>query len=114
MAEGLIPYVYRTIKRSKSRRRYECITLGKPQSLETNYSRCAELIPTNGNAHLGPPPERMAGVLHVEHPADHRRCRSVEDFSGGLHSPNKEKRPGSSKELVRFRSNSFLSCISGA
>ncbi|XP_010251933.1 PREDICTED: uncharacterized protein LOC104593665 [Nelumbo nucifera] len=110
MAEGLIPYVYRAIKRSRSRRKYECITLGRVQTFPAyNYG---EFPATSGHYYLGPPPEKMEAGLH-EQPGP-RRYRSMGGFSSARFYPKEDKGPGLSKDMVRFSSNRFLSCITGA
>ena len=104
--EGLIPLVYKAIKRNNTRRKYKCLSQGPAQSFQV-----AEF---NSHAYLTPPPDKVH-----EGWMDHRSCKSVDHrFSGRYLSPVRKKEEARlSKEVVGFRSHrnrSMFSCMSGA
>ncbi|CAL9150289.1 unnamed protein product, partial [Musa hybrid cultivar] len=97
--EGLIPYIYRAIKRRKARKYY--------RSLSTVSSQW--FGDTNTQRFLRPPPIKLGG-FHQEQNR-HRRHRSLEDFSS--------KRVGGGRgrlaKQTRFGWFSrMFSCITGA
>ncbi|KAF8402433.1 hypothetical protein HHK36_013389 [Tetracentron sinense] len=110
--EGLIPIVYKAIKRNKTRRKYKCLSSGATQTYNipdfyiTGHTPMTLTPP--------PPPPEKVSRFHGEG-NNHRRHKSVEEFSGGgFFSP--EKAPRLSKEAVGFRSHRMFSfsCINGA
>ncbi|XP_010277829.1 PREDICTED: uncharacterized protein LOC104612189 [Nelumbo nucifera] len=107
--EGLIPLVYKAIKRSNTRRKYECLSSGQAAK---GYN-LAELQ-TDRHIYLGPPPEKFPELN--EKYDGRRRSKSVKEFSaGGFYSPQPTgKGPRLSKELAGFRSHRMFSCINGA
>ncbi|XP_019052647.1 PREDICTED: uncharacterized protein LOC109114432 [Nelumbo nucifera] len=106
--EGLIPLVYKTIKRSNTRRKYKCLSSGAAQG----YNHAAD-FQADRHIYLGPPPEKFAG-LNEEY-TGHLRSQTVKELSGGFFSSQPTvKEPRLSKQLVRFRSYRMFSCINGA
>ena len=100
--EGLIPYIYRAIKRRKAPRYYRSMSTGASQWFG---------IP-NTNKFLRPKPIKL-GSFH-EDQNGHRRQYSSEDFSEPPFSPDKAGRHGRLVKETRFGSSRFLACITGA
>jgi len=114
--EGLLPLVYKAIKRNKTRRQYECLSSGT--SLGYNISM-AEMYPQT-QEHVLQNQTHAQKVFHhhhnESHKIGHRRYNSVGDhFDYGFQSS--QMRTGvdapSSNKLVRFRSQRMFSCITG-
>ncbi|KAK1293848.1 hypothetical protein QJS10_CPA16g00039 [Acorus calamus] len=104
--EGLIPCIYRAIKRKKSRRYYKCLSTGQAYHASDNH----------GLKFLGTPPPEKIGGFNGGHDAAHRRHRSMEVFPGEFYnSPDKSLGPPRlSKEGVGFRSyRAAFACIGG-
>ncbi|CAA7396599.1 unnamed protein product [Spirodela intermedia] len=105
--EGIIPYVYREIKRRRTRSRYVCLSSEGAQKLgSTDFG-------TAGAACRLPQPPETAGGFHGENVHGHRRHRSMEDFSVEL------SQDGYARELplgkgASFRSSRMLPFIAGA
>lgn len=99
--EGLIPIVYKSLKKKKIQRRYECLSSGAAQpynvgdfyavDFDDHDRRKQELMTESG----------VGGAFH-------RRCNSVQ---GDRTSMDDAYKP---KQLVRFRSHRMLSCLSAA
>ncbi|CAA6660268.1 unnamed protein product [Spirodela intermedia] len=94
--EGIIPYVYREIKRRRTRSRYVC--------LSSEGARSSDPPTSDSGCRLPPPPANVHG---------HRRHRSMEDFSVEL------SQDGYARELplgkgASFRSSRMLPFIAGA
>ncbi|RVW69061.1 hypothetical protein CK203_052175 [Vitis vinifera] len=98
--EGLIPVVYKAIKRSKTRRQYECLSSGAAQS----YNIPDFYVSSQNYVNTESPSEKIAG-FHAER-NDHRRHKSVGDYSNQFFSvEDRVKGAGSPplppKKLVR-------------
>ncbi|XP_004503031.1 uncharacterized protein [Cicer arietinum] len=100
--EGLLPLVYKAIKKNRTRRQYECLSSGTASyniSMAEIYSQNQI---TSENNNIG-----------------HRRYKSVgagSHFANGFQfsqTTNGSVSPSSSKQLVRFRSHRIFSCITG-
>ncbi|KAG9446872.1 hypothetical protein H6P81_013000 [Aristolochia fimbriata] len=110
--EGLIPLVYRAIKKSNTRRKYRCLSHGPVQRLHSFDSH------VNTHLYLPPPPppptttEKYAG--YEEGSFRHRRYHSFHDIPGD-YSPEMGRRDEGrlTKEVGGFRSHRFFSCVSG-
>ncbi|CAL9122474.1 unnamed protein product [Musa textilis] len=128
--EGLLPLIYRTIKRKKSRRYYRCLSSGDAAAA----FGVAE-SGSNGSTCMIPPPETHKAALEMAQldidrrtsttvpvPSDnlsgsdqgrshghHRRYASLQEFS---HASFMETPPPSTS-FSRARSHRVLSCISG-
>ncbi|TKY73729.1 hypothetical protein E2542_SST02485 [Spatholobus suberectus] len=111
--EGLLPLVYKAIKKNRTRRQYECLSSGA--ALSYNISM-AEMYPqTQEHVLQNQTPTQKVPHRHEDHKIGHRRHKSVGDFGNGFQSP--QMRTGvdspSSNKLVRFRSQRMFSCITG-
>ncbi|XP_031094262.1 uncharacterized protein LOC115998751 [Ipomoea triloba] len=122
--EGLIPLVFRTIKRTRTRRQYQCLSSGGAadggafniQDFYPNgyYGGGGNMISQNDYGYNG---DRRKGGENVG--ADgrrHRRHMSLQvEYSGGF-SPERGAAAASksSKQLVRFKSHRMFSCVTGA
>lgn len=108
MMEGLIPMVYKAIKKNKTRRQYECLSSGAARSYNT-----AEFFINDkrNDMFMTPSSDNIA-----DRKPSHRRYKSVEDFSGHFSTVDRRKSVGEpqQKQLVRFRSQRLFSCVSGA
>ncbi|XP_061369896.1 uncharacterized protein LOC133312672 [Gastrolobium bilobum] len=110
--EGLLPLVYRAIKKHKTRRQYECLSSGAVLSYNNFYPQ----IQDRGYVQE---PSIQRVVVDDRSQIGHRRYNSVGDnFSGGFYSPQQRtsRLAGSpaSKQLARFRSLKIFSCMTGA
>ncbi|KAK4354847.1 hypothetical protein RND71_027041 [Anisodus tanguticus] len=113
--EGLIPLVYKTIKRSKTRRRYECLSFGAantynienfyPNNGYINSSKEFEMSSVNDQKVVG-------GGGQAENNC-HRRTQSVHvGYTGGVSL--EDSTPAKDKQLVKFRSHRrMFSCVTG-
>ncbi|KAL6961692.1 hypothetical protein U1Q18_031520 [Sarracenia purpurea var. burkii] len=118
--EGLIPLVYRTLKKTKIRRQYKCLSTGAAQSYNItdfyaaegygSYSQHATPLPENTGAIGGVHAESTNGLHHRSNGHHHRRHKSI---SSGAEFSTPESMV-KSKQIVRFHSNRFLSCVTGA
>ncbi|KAK4421925.1 hypothetical protein Salat_2143200 [Sesamum alatum] len=111
--EGLIPMVYKSIKKTRTRRQYECLSSGATQTYNIEdfcakgddddrygFSRNEYLMTSEGG--------RLPGFRG----AHHRRYNSVHvDRVGSFASEDGAYKP---KQLVRFRSQRLFSCVTGA
>ncbi|KAG2722359.1 hypothetical protein I3760_02G124900 [Carya illinoinensis] len=108
--EGLIPMVYKAIKRNRVRRKYRCLSSGDAQS----YNIADFYINDQSHVYTLPSTQKIGGGLHIERNG-HRRHSSVGDYGVGF-SPPEGKRMESApapKGLVRFRSHRLFSCVTG-
>ncbi|KDP29545.1 hypothetical protein JCGZ_19258 [Jatropha curcas] len=97
--EGLIPLVYKALKKSRTRGQYECLSSGSALA----YINEAEIF-------LKPSSENQRGNSNnAGRKKLHRRYSSVEDLSMSVASPYSPPQ----KQLVRFRSHRMFSCVTG-
>lgn len=101
--EGLIPMVYKSLKQNKTRSRYERLSPGAAQA-EDLYVRGED-----DNGRFARNRYSMPESGGVSGGARHRRYNS--DKLRGFGSEHDRYR---AKQLVRFRSNRMLSCLTGA
>ncbi|KAF8041481.1 hypothetical protein BT93_A0165 [Corymbia citriodora subsp. variegata] len=120
--EGLIPMVYRAIKRKRVQSRYQCLSAGAAQTFNVAdfYMNGEAEGQARGQHHLylGPASDMMVG-----NQSHHRRYASTGDYSfrftpgGDEDGMNVAKGVivPHSKQVARFRrSHSVLSCFTGA
>ncbi|KAL7085800.1 hypothetical protein ACP275_14G300100 [Erythranthe tilingii] len=110
--EGLIPMVYKSLKKNKIRRKYECLSYGAAATQTYNI----EDFCTNDD-HDGIIMLETGGVPALRgphHHHNHRRYNSVHvDYLKGYSSEHDHAYKA--KQLVRFRSHRMLSsCLTGA
>ncbi|OIV98144.1 hypothetical protein TanjilG_12180 [Lupinus angustifolius] len=104
--EGLLPIVYKAIKKNRTRRHYECLSSGD-NALTYNISM-AEMYPqTQGHVFENQTPK-------TTHKVGHRRSQSVPDFTNGLAQMRNDADSPSSKQVLKFKSQRICSCITGA
>ncbi|XP_028791292.1 uncharacterized protein LOC114747165 [Neltuma alba] len=118
--EGLLPLVFRAIKKSRTRRQYHCLSTGASLS----YINMAEICPqteSQSQVYETAPTQKVAHHHHLyagnnhDH-RHHRRHKSVGDFDYGSPSAHEDRTDrGSSppKQLVRFGSHRMFSCVNG-
>ncbi|OIT01950.1 PREDICTED: uncharacterized protein LOC109227747 [Nicotiana attenuata] len=95
--EGLIPLVYKSIKRNKTLRKYESLSSAGANSynIEDFYPNESYLVAADGG-----------GAENYRH----RRTQSFHvKYDGGLNSVSTPK----DKQLVRFTSHRMFSCVTG-
>ncbi|KAE8670244.1 Detected protein of unknown function [Hibiscus syriacus] len=104
--EGLIPLVYRTLKKTKTRRRYECLSSGATQPY--NIADFYVQSPTPGQTHFYT--ESNSNPVSEENidRHGHRRRMSTGNITitGGSRTPTGPK-------LTRFKSHRMFSCVTG-
>ncbi|KAL3507030.1 hypothetical protein ACH5RR_032412 [Cinchona calisaya] len=116
--EGLLPMVYNTIRKSRTRRHYEylgsdvAVTAAQSYNIADFYSNEYDDLK-----------KTMTGQYAAD---DHEKNRIDDDFNNingenikGHHhrrykSFHVDNRTAQSKKLVRFRSHRFFSCVTGA
>nr|GLL47862.1 uncharacterized protein LOC109169843 [Ipomoea trifida] len=97
--EGLIPLVFRTIKRTRTRRQYQC--LSSAAAADGGAFNIQDFYP---NGYYG-----GGGNMIAQNDYDYN------EYSGGF-SPERGAAAASksSKQLVRFKSHRMFSCVTGA
>lgn len=117
MMEGLLPLVYKAIKRNRTRRQYECLSSGgSAAAIPLGYN--ISMVEIHPQIRQNEVPHHELSRNHSER-VGHRRYKSVGDFGNGFQqSPIRTgaaaSPPSSSKQqLVRFRSHRMFSCITG-
>ncbi|KAG6664904.1 hypothetical protein CIPAW_02G125200 [Carya illinoinensis] len=80
--EGLIPMVYKAIKRNRVRRKYRCLSSGDAQS----YNIADFYINDQSHVYTLPSTQKIGGGLHIERNG-HRRHSSVGDYGVGFSPP---------------------------
>ncbi|KAL7145705.1 hypothetical protein ABFS83_07G105300 [Erythranthe nasuta] len=107
--EGLIPMVYKSLKKSKTRRNYECLSTGAAQAYNIS-----DFYVKDGDNYVIAGPDKVSGLGGPPH---HRRYNSVHVAGGGGAArgfEEEEEEATKSKQLVRFRSHRMFSCVTGA
>ncbi|XP_027156550.1 uncharacterized protein LOC113766565 [Coffea eugenioides] len=140
--EGLIPMVYRSIKKSTSRRHYEHLGSGTSTAPAAQSYNIADFYANGDDQDYVMMKGRYAAADHHHHHEKkvdddggfgiiyeekvkghqdfrHRRYKSFSvDYRGGSFTPENRTGTGAgaaqSKKLVRFRSHRFFSCVTGA
>ncbi|EXB57297.1 hypothetical protein L484_011384 [Morus notabilis] len=127
--EGLLPMVFKAIKRNRSRRKYRCLSSGAAES----YMSISE------DYYVEPGPHTMSMMMRttsacsmpqIQKMKAHRRHKSVGDYAFGMSTPETIHntirddgyddvgvRVGNKKaQLVRFSSRRFrmFSCVGGS
>ncbi|EYU34243.1 hypothetical protein ABFS82_07G111400 [Erythranthe guttata] len=105
--EGLIPMMYKSLKKSKTRRNYECLSTGAAQAYNIS-----DFYVREGDHYVIAGPDKVPGLGGPPH---HRRYNSVHVAGGGAaRGFEEEEEAAKSKQLVRFRSHRMFSCVTGA
>ncbi|KAH7857964.1 hypothetical protein Vadar_018395 [Vaccinium darrowii] len=120
--EGLIPLVCKTLKKSHTRRKYTRLSSSSaatqsynisdfyPQGFSYQYSTPQPEIQTSAIGGVG----RSKSVGHHSY-HHHRHNSSLGEYSSGFSAGGDQEmvimKP---KQLVRFRSHRFFSCVTGA
>ncbi|PIN05111.1 hypothetical protein CDL12_22349 [Handroanthus impetiginosus] len=105
--EGLIPMVYRSLKKKKTRRQYQCLSSGAAltydiQDEDEDHSHHHYYF---GRKHREA--DRVGGAHHRRYNSDH----VMSAFSLASEDDIHAYKP---KQLVRFRSHRMFSCLTGA
>ncbi|XP_028102813.1 uncharacterized protein LOC114302051 [Camellia sinensis] len=127
--EGLIPMVYKALKKKTTRRQYKCLSSGAAQTYNNNISvdfyaqqgyKSYQLEMASSIGGGGGDVELMASSNGRHH--HHRRHKSsIGDYSTGFSAAPEDtdtdtvvlhnKQPQPKPKLVRFRSHRFFSCV---
>ncbi|XP_017976357.1 PREDICTED: uncharacterized protein LOC18597397 [Theobroma cacao] len=111
--EGLIPLVYRTLKKNKTRRQYQCLSSGAAQT----YNIADFDVDGQSPVYMKPSTAEKSCGLKTQRNG-HRRHVSMGDFSMGYSSADGMKTGASptppAPKLKRFRSHRMFSCVTGA
>lgn len=115
--EGLLPMVYRAIKKHKTRRQYKCLS-SSGRDLGYNIMSMAQFYPqAQGYDNNYQEPSIQNVVADQTENFGHRRYNSTGDFYDRFSSPHQMTRaaggPADSKQLVRHRSHKLFSCVTG-
>ncbi|XP_027343150.1 uncharacterized protein LOC113855720 [Abrus precatorius] len=106
--EGLLPLVYRAIKKHKTRRKYQCLSSGAAISYNMNMSEFYPQIQGHG---LQEPSIQKV----VDDGADnigYRRYNSVRDFSNnGFSSPQRRSIAAGSPTSKQLSGFTLFSCV---
>ncbi|XP_015162136.1 uncharacterized protein [Solanum tuberosum] len=113
--EGLIPLVYKTIKRTKTRRKYECLSFGTANTYDIenfypkNNSKDYETSSINDQKMV----VDSDGGNQTEQKRHHRRTQSLHvEYTGGVLP--EDNIPVKDKQLLKFRSHRrMFSCVTG-
>ncbi|KAL2342843.1 hypothetical protein Fmac_004128 [Flemingia macrophylla] len=113
--EGLLPLVYRAIKKRRTRRQYHCLSSGAAlMNVPEFYHQ------TQGHGYYVQEPSTSTQKVvgdRAENIGYLQRCHSAREFSNGLSSSPQQRSYAASSptsdQLVRFRSHKFLSCLAG-
>ncbi|KAL0402774.1 UNVERIFIED_CONTAM: hypothetical protein Sradi_1918200 [Sesamum radiatum] len=97
--EGLIPMVYKSVKKNMTRRHYECLSSGA--AAQTTYD-----IADHHHHHFNTKLDNINNDSGL-HGVHHRRYNSIH-----VAAFEKEKAAPPAK-LVRFRSHKMFSCVTG-
>ncbi|GKU92303.1 hypothetical protein SLEP1_g6050 [Rubroshorea leprosula] len=106
--EGLIPMVFKAIKKNRTRRQYQCLSTVAAQT----YNIADFYMDGHSPVYLASSAEK-AGSIHPEGSSHHRRYKSVSNFSS-MDCSRAGASPEMGKKLVRFRSHKIFSCVTGA
>lgn len=121
--EGLIPLVFRTIKRTRTRRQYECLSTAGAAANDTfniqdfypnGYYSSSNNMMVVQNDYDYNGDRRKAENMGAEG-RRHRRHMSLQvEYSGGFSPERAAAASKSSRQLVRFKSSRMFSCVTGA
>ncbi|KAH7834975.1 hypothetical protein Vadar_021664 [Vaccinium darrowii] len=120
--EGLIPLVCKTLKKNHTRRKYQCLSSSSaaaahaynisdfyPQGFSYQYSTPQPEIQTSAIGGVLGGRSKSVGRHH-----HHRHNSSMGEYSSGFSAAGDQDmvimKP---KQLVRFRSHRFFSCVAG-
>ncbi|KAK4745113.1 hypothetical protein SAY87_011425 [Trapa incisa] len=110
--EGLIPMVYRAIKRSRTHSRYECLSSSAARSYNTADFYVSSSYGSPTAHHLYPNDhdhKAFDGGNGSRFSNGHRRYSSVGDLSFSRRDNEQNH-----KQLTRSRSSRIISCLTGA
>lgn len=115
--EGLLPMVYKSIKKNRTRRQYQYLSSSSAATAQS-YNDIPDFC--NNNNHQ----EKLQygnnidqGFFVTVEGMTHRRRNSIQvDYLGRHFSPDHHAAAAAnnSRKLVRFSSHRFFSCVSGA
>ncbi|MED6192003.1 hypothetical protein PIB30_006150 [Stylosanthes scabra] len=115
--EGLLPMMYRAIKKHTARRQYQCLSPSARALLDYDFNinmpHHQETSIQNGNAVVVVDDHHHHGS-RAENYGHHRRYNSTGEFYGRSYSTTRGPASADSKQLVRFSSHRKLfSCVTG-
>ncbi|KAE8658486.1 Detected protein of unknown function [Hibiscus syriacus] len=109
--EGLIPLVYRTLKKTKTRRRYQCLSSGAAQPY--NIADFYVHSPNPSQTHFYT--ESNSNSIAEENIGSrgHRRRMSTGNIPEGNITVTGGSQTPTGPKLTRFRSTRMFSCVTG-
>ncbi|OWM84797.1 uncharacterized protein LOC116203699 [Punica granatum] len=117
--EGLIPIVYRAIKRTQTRRQYECLSSSAAQTYNiADFYPASSYGMPDTNAYTNGDLKAVGVGAGGRLSNGHRRYNSLGDFSFSQDDREfdtgvRMKKQQQQQQLVRFRSHRMFSCITG-
>ncbi|KAL3642155.1 hypothetical protein CASFOL_012970 [Castilleja foliolosa] len=112
--DGLIPMVYKSLKRSKTRRHYQSLSPSSAASITHTYN--ISDFYTKNETHLRREfDDQYVNKESTLSGAHHRRYNSAHVVDGrGFDLEKVDYAAAKPKQLVRFRSHRLFSCVTGA
>ncbi|KAG6668870.1 hypothetical protein CIPAW_01G202100 [Carya illinoinensis] len=112
--EGLIPMVFKVIKRNRVRREYRSLSSGSAQGYNIADFCTSDQI---SHVYTMPSTQKIDDGFNTERNG-HRRYNSVGNYGVEFTLPEDKRMeaaapPAGPNQLVRFRSHRMFSCVSG-
>ncbi|KAI8537146.1 hypothetical protein RHMOL_Rhmol09G0002800 [Rhododendron molle] len=113
--EGLIPLVCKTFKKNQTRRKYKCLSSSSSVAAAQAYN-ISDFYPQGFNYQYSTPQmeikTRTTAVSSQHH--NLRHSTSLREYSSGFSAArDQDMVTMKPKQLVRFRSHRFFSCVTG-
>lgn len=118
--EGLLPMVYKSLKKNNTRRKYESLSSGtaalaQPYNISDFYVKDDHHDHFRRRDYVTPDTDKVSGLRGAHHHHHHhRRYDSVHVTGGAAGDFALEAADAKPKQLVRFRSHRMFSCVTGA
>lgn len=107
--EGLIPLVYKTIKRTKTRRKYECLSIGV-----ANTYNIENFYPKNGSKEYEMSSFDVQNVVDSGGSDGQKEKNRLHRRTKSLHVGYTDRVSPENKQLVKLRSHRrMFSCVTG-
>ncbi|GFP90315.1 hypothetical protein PHJA_001175400 [Phtheirospermum japonicum] len=115
--DGLIPMAYKSLKRTKTRRQYQCLSPSSAAPITHTYNIADFYINENDHHLRRKYDDQFVNKAPGLRGAHHRRYNSVHVDGGGARGFGLEEVDSVAakpKQLVRFSSHRMFSCVTGA
>ncbi|KAK7318361.1 hypothetical protein RJT34_03060 [Clitoria ternatea] len=110
--EGLLPLVYRAIRKHKTRKQYQYLSSGAAMNYNIDMR---EFYPQTQEYGHYLEEQKVVDDRHSEN-VGYMRHNSARDFSNGFYSPQQRTHLAAcqtSKKIVKSRSHNMFSCFNG-